>query len=75
MHNIIVKQVFAVIIAFCYNICLFKNPVITVMKVVGCEDCVQENNLPLWRPGGEAPSRWAVLQFFWKKIAILTSFG
>ena len=55
----IVKQGFAVIIAFCYqyNICLLQNPVITIMKVVGCEDCVEENKLPLWRTGGKAPGR------------------
>ena len=34
-----VKQGFAILIAFCYNICLFKNPVIMILKVVGCEDC------------------------------------
>ena len=62
MRNIIVKQGFTVIVAFCYNICLFKNPVITILKVVGCEDCVQENKLPLWGPGGKA-----LLQFFLKK--------
>ena len=32
MHGIIVKQGFAVIVAFSYNICLFKNPVITILK-------------------------------------------
>ena len=41
MHAIIVKQGFAVIVAFCYNICLFKNPVTTILKVVGFEDCVR----------------------------------
>ena len=69
MHALyyIVKEGFAVIVAFCYDICVFKNPVIMILKVVGCEDCVQENKLPLWGPGGEATSRWAVLQFFSEK--------
>ena len=44
MHPIIFKQGFAMIVAFCYNICLlFKNPVTAILKVVGYEDCVQEN--------------------------------
>ena len=47
MHAIIVMQGFTVIAAFCYNICLFRNPAITILKVVGGEDCVQENKLPL----------------------------
>ena len=65
MHVIIVKQGFAVIVAFCY-ICLFRNPVTTILKVAGCEDCVQENKLPLWGPllGNSS-------NFFEKKIAIL----
>ena len=67
MHSIIVKQGFAVIVAFCHNICLFKNPVIMILKVVVCEDCVRENKVPLWGSGGKAPSCWAVLQFFWKQ--------
>ena len=66
MHGDIVKQDFAVMAAF-YYICLFKNPVITIAKVVGCEDCVRENKLPLWGPGGEAPSRWAILKISRKK--------
>ena len=35
-----------------YNISLLKNLVITILKVVACEDCVQKNNLPLW---GQSP--------------------
>ena len=50
-----------------YNICLLKNLEITILKVVGCEDYVQDNNLPLWGLGGEAPSRWAILAIFQKK--------
>ena len=41
MHDIIVKQGLAIIVTF-YYICLFKNLVITILKVVGCEDCVRE---------------------------------
>ena len=66
MHGIIVKQDFAVVVAF-YYICSFKNPVITISKVVGCEDCVEENKLPLWAPGGEAPNRWKILEIFFGK--------
>ena len=67
MHGIIVKQGFAEIVAFCYNICLLKNPAITILKVVGCEDCARENKLPLWGRRGQTPSRWAVPQFFSEK--------
>ena len=66
VHGVTVKQDFAVIVEFCYNICLFKNPVITILKVVGCEDCVRENKATMG-PGGEAPSRWAIFQFFLEK--------
>ena len=48
MHALIVKQGFAVIVVFCYNINLFSNSVTTVLKVVGCEDCVPETKLPQW---------------------------
>ena len=79
VHGIIyavVKQDFAVIVAFYYNIWLFKNSVITILKVVGCGDCVGKNKLPLRGPGGEDPSLWAILvNFFRKKAAILTPFG
>ena len=47
MHAIVDKQGFAVIVAFCYNICLFKNLVIPILKIAGCEDCGRENKLPL----------------------------
>ena len=61
------------LVVFCYNICLFSNPVpaIAILKVVGCEDCVRENKLPLWGPGSEAPCCWAIFAIFWKKIAVL----
>ena len=75
MHGIIVKQGFAVIVSFSYSFCLFKTPVITILKVIVCEDCVRENKLSLWEPGHKAPSRWAILQFFRKKTVILTPFG
>ena len=74
MHAKIVKQGFVVIVSLCY-ICLFRTPVITILKVVGCEDCVRENKLPQWGCVSEAPSRWAILEMFSKKIAILTPFG
>ena len=45
MLAIIVKKGFVVIVAFCYNICLFRDPVTMILKVVGCEDCVRENKL------------------------------
>ena len=48
MHAIVVKQGFAVIAAFCSNMCLFRNPVITILKFIGCENCVRENKLALF---------------------------
>ena len=68
MHAMIVKEDFAVMVAFC-NISLFKNPVITIFKVVGCEECVRGNKLPLW---GQSSSRCAILANFFEKKAILT---
>ena len=68
MHAIIVKQGLAVIVAFCYNICLFRNPVITILKVVGCEDCVRENKLFRWESmGAKPPAAEHFLQFVRKK--------
>ena len=67
MYAIIVKHGFVVIVAFCYNIWLFRNSGIMVLKVVGCEDCVRENKLLLHRPGGETPSRWVILPVFSEK--------
>ena len=67
MHGITVKQSFAIIVAFYHNICLFKTPVITILRVVVFEDCVQEIKLPLWEPGGKGPSRWAILAIFFGK--------
>ena len=46
MRVITLKQGFAVIVVFC-DLCLFRNPVITILKVVGCEDCVRQSKLPL----------------------------
>ena len=60
MYAVIVKEGFAVIVAFYYSICLFRTPVITTLNVIGCEDCTCENKLPLWESGGKAPSRWAI---------------
>ena len=39
-----------------------------ILKVVGCADWVQDNNLHLWGPGGEAPAAEQFLQFFRKKL-------
>ena len=64
-HGIIVKKGFAVIVAFCYNICLFRNPEIMILKVVACQECVQKNKLHLW----------AILAILSKKIAMLIPFG
>ena len=47
MHAIIIKQGFVIIVAFCYNICLFRSPVITILKLAGCEDCVRESKSPV----------------------------
>ena len=75
VHSITVKQDFAVIVAFYYNICLFKNPVITILKVVGSEDCVRENKFPLWGPGAKPPAAGLFFNLFRKKTAIFTLFG
>ena len=49
---ITVKQGFAVMIAFvAVQLCLFRNPVITILKVVGFENCMRENELPLLAGG------------------------
>ena len=64
MHDLIVKQGLAVIVAFCYSICLFKNPAITISKVVGCEGCVRENKLVMDNSCN-----------FWEKKAVLMPFG
>ena len=75
MYAIKVKLGFVVIVTFCYNIFLFRNLVATILKVVGCEDCVQENKLPQCGLGGEAPSRWTILAIFSEKKAISTPFA
>ena len=65
MCGIIVKQGFGVIVGFCYSICLVKNPVIMILKVVGCEDCVRENvSYHNGCLGAKPPGRWAILAFF-----------
>ena len=71
VHSITVKQDFAVIVAFYYNICLFKNPVITILKVVGSEDCVRENKFPLWGPGAKPPAAGLFFNLFRKKQPFL----
>ena len=77
MHGIIVHTGFCGNSGILLQLGYFENHVITILKVVGCEDCEQENKLPLWGPEGEAPSRWAILGFFFfffEKTAILRSF-
>ena len=71
VHSITVKQDFAVIVAFYYNICLFKNPVITILKVVGSEDCVRENKFPLWGLGAKPPAAGLFFNLFRKKQSFL----
>ena len=69
MHAIIAKQGFAVIVVFCYTICLFRSPVLTILKVVGCERlCTRERVTII---GGWGRSQF--LQFF-RKIAIWMAF-
>ena len=58
MHGIIVKQGFVVVVAFCY-ICLFKNPVITILYVRGGEDSGKRTSYH-YGPG-------QFLQFFFEK--------
>ena len=63
MHAILVKQGFAI------NSCislqrLLRNPAITFLKVVGCEDCVREKKLRLWGSGEETPSPWVIFAIF-----------
>ena len=75
MHGIIVKQDFAVLAAFHY-ICLFKNPVITISKVVGCEDCVRERSYHYGGLGAKPSATRKFLKIFSeKKTVILTPFG
>ena len=64
MHGIIVHTGFRGNSGILLQLGYFENHVITILKVVGCEDCEQKNKLPLWGPGREAPSRWAILGFF-----------
>ena len=66
MHAIIIKHGFAVIVAICY-ISLLRNPVITIFKIVGCEDCVQENKLPCGNLGAKHPATGQFLQFLRKR--------
>ena len=60
MHAIIVKQGFAVKAAFCYNICLLKNPVLMILIVKIVREGTRHH------PEGEAPVA-GQLQFFRKK--------
>ena len=38
-----------------------------ILKVVGCKDCVRENQLPLRGAASVALSRWAIAAIFSKK--------
>ena len=67
LHAVIVKQGFAVMVVFCYNICLFRNPVIMILKVVGCEDYVRENKSPYEGLGAKLSATKQFLQIFQKK--------
>ena len=64
MHAIIVKQSFAVVVAFVTTFVYSETPATMILLVVGCEDCVRENKLPLWGLGAK-PSDAG--QFFGKK--------
>ena len=60
------------LVVFCYNICLFSNPVpaIAILNVVGCEDSVRENKLG-YHYGGlgvKPPAAGQFLQLFGKKL-------
>ena len=56
VNLVIVKQGFAGIVVSLQHL-LIQKIVIMILKVVGCEDCTQDYNLPLWGLGGKAPSR------------------
>ena len=38
-----------------------------ILKVAGCEDRVQDNNLALWGSGAKSPAAGQSLKFFRKK--------
>ena len=69
MQATIVKQDLAIIVAFCYNICLIRKPVITILKMLVVKIvCV--------RTSYHYEDLGAILAIFLnKKIAILTPFG
>ena len=71
MHNIIVKQGFAVIVAFSY-ICLFKNPVLWFWKLLVVKIVCKKTSYHYGGggggggAGGKAPAAGQFLQFFQK---------
>ena len=76
MHAIIVKQGFAVIVAFCYNICVFKNLVTMILKVMVLKIVCERTSYHYWGVGAKPPAAGQFLPFFRKKKrAIITSFG
>ena len=72
MSTIIVKQGLVVIVAL-----FIQKPCINDFEstVVSCEDCLRENKLPSWNPGGEAPSWWVILAIFLEKKPFLHHFA
>ena len=65
INLVIVKQGFAVIVAFCY-IRLFKNLATKISKIVGCEDCVQKKSFCYWGLGAKPQAAEQFLQLFRK---------
>ena len=75
MRTIIAKQDFAVIVAFCYNICLFRNPVLTILKVVGCERLCTRERVAIIEAWGRSNQPLGNSCNFFRKTAILKPFG
>ena len=65
MHAIVVKLGFTVLAAFRY-IFDSETPLTTILNVVGCEDCVRKNKLPLQSLGVKPPAAGQFLQFFFE---------
>ena len=74
-QDIIVKQGFAVIVAFYYNTCLLKNSVTTILKVYSKTlEITILKVVKIVCKRTKPPAAGQFLQFFGKK-AILTPFG
>ena len=67
VNLVIVKEGFAVIVASLQDL-LIQNLVITILKIVGCEDRVLDSNLPL-SGMRQSPSHWAIVTTFSKKFS------